>query len=95
MARIITALALLLLALEGDPPTFKVTTKKIDDTVQIRPEKDKIVFVIRSPSGISEAVIERKQETWPKFVVLRLRLKGFENFTVSNGKVTMHAAVSV
>ena len=98
-----TAIAVLLAGLvltafivvpESDSPRFDITTKNQDDTVEIRADKDKATFVVKSPSGISEAVIERQDETWPKVVALRLHLKGLENFRVSNGKVRLDAAVS-
>ncbi len=77
------------------PPKFKITTKRKDDTVEVRAEKDRTVFSIKSPFGICQAVIERKGEKWPEAVVLRLHLKGLENLRASNGKVTLDAAVSV
>lgn len=84
---------------EGDnpktlSPQFKITTKKKDDSVEVRADKDKTVFVVKSPSGISQAVIERQEDNWPKLVVLRLHLKGLESFRASNGKVRLDAAVS-
>src|SRR6266404_235413 len=84
---------------EGDarkdqPAKFKITTKRKDDTVEVREDKGKVVFIIKSPFGISQAVIERQEENWPKLVVLWLHLKGLENFRASNGKVTLAAAVS-
>jgi hypothetical protein len=75
-------------------PTFKITTKRDTDKVEVKVEKDQTVFSIHSPFGISQAVIERTQEKWPEAVVLRLHLKGLESFRVSNGKVTLDAAVS-
>jgi hypothetical protein len=88
------------LAADGEAPKklsdkFKITTKGTDDAVEVRTEKDKTVFDVKSPSGISQAVIERQDETWPKAVVLQLHLKGLESFRVSNGKVTIDAAVSL
>jgi hypothetical protein len=81
---------------EGDPASkFKITTRKKDDAVEVRADKDKTVFVVKSPFGISQAVIERQEETWPKVVVLRLHLKGLESFRASNGTVTLDAAASV
>jgi hypothetical protein len=53
------------------------------------------VFNVMSPFGISGAVIEREGEKWPETVVLRLHLKGLENFRASNGKVTLHAAAGI
>ena len=78
-----------------EPPKFKITTKRKDDAVEVRAEKDRTVFSVKSPFGISQAVVERKGEKWPEAVVLRLHLKGLENFRASNGKVTLDAAVSV
>ena len=79
----------------GQPSEYKITTKRKDDAVQVRVEKDRTVFSVKSPFGISQAVVERKGEKWPEAVVLRLHLKGLENFRASNGKVTLAAAVSV
>jgi hypothetical protein len=80
----------------GDPPAkFKITTKRKDDTVEVRADKQKTLLVVKSPFGISQAVIERLDETWPKTVVLRLHLKGLENFRVATGKVRIDAAASV
>ena len=72
---------------EGDAPQdqpamFKITTKRKDDSVAVRADKDK-------------AVIERQEGTWPQAVVLRLHLKGLSSFRASNGKVTLDAAVSI
>ncbi len=84
------------LAVAGDqPPEFKITTKRKDDAVEGRADKGKTVFNVKSPFGISQAVVERKGEKWPEAVVLRLHLKGLENFRASNGKLTLAAAVSI
>ena len=50
---------------------------------------------MKSPFGISQAVIEREGEKWPDAVALRLHLKGLESFRASNGKVTLDAAVAI
>ena len=68
---------------------FKITFKRADDTVEVRVEKGRTVFAVKSPFGISQAVIERKDEKWPGAVVLRLHLKGLSRFRASNGKVTL------
>ena len=78
-----------------EPPKFKVTTKRKDDSVEVRAEKDRAVFSVKSPFGISQAVVERADDKWPEAVVLRLYLKGLESFRASNGKVTLDAAVAV
>jgi hypothetical protein len=84
------------LTVAGEQPQgVKITTKRKDDVVEVRVEKDRAVFSVKSPFGISQAVVERKGEKWPDAVVLRLHLKGLENFRASNGKVTLAAVVSV
>ena len=73
---------------------FKITTKRDNDKVEFKVEKNRIVFSIYSPFGISQAVIESTNGIWSESVILRLHLKGLENFKVSNDKVTLEAAVS-
>lgn len=79
---------------DGDA-RFKITTRRKDDTAQVQANKQKALFNIKSPFGISQAVVEREGETWPETVVLRLHLKGLENFRASNGKVTISAAAGI
>jgi hypothetical protein len=100
MKSAVVALVLLVgagsLAVAGEqPPEFKITMKRKDDSVEVRVEKDRTVFSVKCPFGISQAVVERKGEKWPEAVVLRLHLKGLENFRASNGKVMLDAAVSI
>jgi hypothetical protein len=80
-------------AAETTPP-FKVTCKRSDDRVEVKTEKDCTVFSIRSPFGISNAIIERTGESWPDKARIHLRLKGLENFKLSNGDQTLEASVS-
>jgi hypothetical protein len=82
-------------AAQEQPGKFKVTTKRKDDAVEVKTEKDRAVVVVRSPFGISHAVVERLQDDWPKTVTVRLHLKGLENFRAANGKTTLHAAAGV
>ena len=83
------------LAGDSDVTTFKITTKRKDDCVEVRADKDKAVFAVTSPFGISQAVIERQEATWPKAVVLRLYLKGLSSLRASNGTVRLDAVVSI
>ncbi len=73
---------------------FKITTKRADDRVEVKVESDKAVFSVHSPFGISQTVVERTDGNWSAIVMLRLHLKGLENFKVSNGIITLEAAVS-
>jgi hypothetical protein len=93
---IVGLLAVLARADDGAAPArFKVMTRRKDDTVEVRAEKDEALFIIKSPFGISQAVIEREGEKGPDAVALRLHLKGLESFRASNGKVTLDAAVGI
>ncbi|MEI8379604.1 MAG: hypothetical protein WCJ09_05720 [Planctomycetota bacterium] len=73
---------------------FKITTKRDTDRVIVDSQSGKAVISIRSPFGMSQAVISRTEKTWPDAMTLKLHLQGLESFSVSNGKVTIHAAVS-
>ena len=73
---------------------FKITTKRDNDKVEVQVESGKTVFSVHSPFGISQTVIERTDENWSDIVMLRLHLKGLENFKISNGIITLEAAVS-
>jgi hypothetical protein len=85
----------ILRAADDPPPRFKITTRRKDDSVEVRADKDKTLFSVKSPSGIGQAVIERQEDAWPGTVVLRLHLKGLSSFRASNGKVRVDAAVSM
>jgi hypothetical protein len=75
-------------------PELRVTTAKADDAAEVKVEAGRAVVALRSPSGISRAVVERRAEKWPAAVVLRLHLKGLESFRVENGTTTLSAAAS-
>lgn len=77
-----------------DTLPFKITTKRDNDTVEVRVDKEKTAFIVKSPFGISDAVIERKGEKWPDAVVLLLHLKGLESFQVTNDEVKLEVSVS-
>ena len=81
-------------AFAADEPSFQITTKRADDRVEVKSEKDKATFSIHSPVGISQAVIERKIARWPDAVVLRLYLSGLERFTATNGTLRLDASVA-
>ena len=81
-------------AADETPPKFTIKTKRDTDKVEVKVEKEKTVFSVTSPFGISEATIERTDQKWPDGVVLRLHLKGLENFQVMSEKVTLNASVS-
>ena len=77
-----------------DTSRFKIVTKRDQDRVDVKLDKDRTIFSVHSPTGIGHAVIERIDETWPETVVLRLHLQGLEKFEVTNGKHKLSASVS-
>ncbi len=81
-------------AIAADESPFKITTKRHDDTIEVTARNDKAVISVRSLFGISQAVIERSDEQWPDTVILRLHLTGLENLKISDGMITLEAAVS-
>ena len=89
-------LAVLVSMAAGDDalPNFKIATQRETDSVEARGEGGGIVFVVKSPNGIGQATVERTDSSWPETAGIRLHLKGLEKFTVSAGKVALHAAVS-
>jgi hypothetical protein len=91
---LILAVAFTTAADDDKAPPFKITTKRDNDKVEVRADKDKTVFIVKSPFGISQAIIERTDEKWPDAVELRLHLKGLESFKATNGKVKLEASVS-
>lgn len=91
---LILAIAATTPAGDGIPP-FKISTRRVNDKVEVKLEKDKVIFSVHSPFGISHATIEQGGEMWPDAVVLRLHLKGLENFKVTNGKVKLEGSASL
>jgi hypothetical protein len=77
-----------------DDLAFRITTRRSNDKVEIHADGGKATFSVQSPFGISQAVIERCDSNWPDRVTLNLHLKGLESFKVTNGAVTIEAAVS-
>jgi len=103
MAQLLAIFVLLLAAIGGmtdietacgDDPPLKITTKRDSDKVEVMVKEGKAIIALHSPFGISQAVIERSCSDWPSSVMLRLHLKGLENFKTTNGTLTLEAAVS-
>jgi hypothetical protein len=77
------------LAFETEP---EIVTRKEADQVTAAVDGDSVTYTIISPGGISGATIS-PNKGWPKRVVVRLRLRGLESFTASNGRVNLRASV--
>jgi hypothetical protein len=77
------------------PAGFKITTRRANDAVAVRSDRGRTVVTVKSPFGISQAVLERLGAAWPEAMVLRLHLKGLSSFRASNGTVTLDAVVAL
>jgi DNA-binding beta-propeller fold protein YncE len=82
-------------ASEAPSPGIKVTPRRPDDSCQITAEQGKTTLDVTSPFGISRAVMQRVDEQWAGQIVVRLHLKGLENFRAGNGRVTVQGAAGV
>jgi hypothetical protein len=76
-----------------ESPIFDITTKKAEDQVKVKVEKDTATFDVSSQSGIGGATITATNGKWPTTVILRLHLGGLESFAVSNGKIKLTGSV--
>lgn len=59
VAGVLLAAAGALAAADDQATRFKVTTKRKGDAVEVRAEKGRAGFIVKSPFGISQAVNER------------------------------------
>ena len=75
-------------------PRFTTDLHKADDSIAVEHDSGTTAFTIISPSGIGSVKIARHDATWPKVVVLKLRLTGLESLRLSHGKRILGAAVS-
>ncbi|SMP41557.1 hypothetical protein SAMN06265222_101609 [Neorhodopirellula lusitana] len=78
----------------GEDSPSRITTKREGDKTEVTLEQNKAVISVRSPVGISQAIIVRIGNHWPTTVMLRLRLNGLEHLKVTNGDDALEAAVS-
>jgi hypothetical protein len=77
----------------GDEPVFNVTTKNTDDQINIEYENGITTIDIHSPTGIGPASLVLESGKMPGTIILRLHLKGLEDFRLSSGQMTISASV--
>lgn len=75
-------------------PRFDIATKRSSDQVLVRKVESGVLLWVRSPFGISEMVVTRKEEQWPAVVRLRLQLRGLEKLRVLSGKISLGVRVN-
>ena len=79
---------------QPDEPGFIVITKNPDDQVGLKYENGTSLIDIQSPTGIGSAAFELESGTMPGNMILRLHLKGLEEFRLTSAKDQISAAVS-
>lgn len=78
---------------ESEAVAFETFTKKPEDQIKERIERDTTTFDVISRSGIGGATITLAKGKWPANVILRFHLSGLESLAVSNGKVRLTGSV--
>ncbi len=72
---------------------LKIVCKRDNDRAEVKTAGDVTTVDVHSPFGISQATLTREGESWPRRLVLRLHLRGLENFQAGHDKATLHASV--
>ena len=76
------------------PAAFDIRCEKKADAVAVTADADRTLFTITSASGIGGATIERKGDSWPKQLVLRVHLRGLESLGITTGDLKLSASVA-
>ena len=84
---------LLAMVIAADTPPFGFTSKRDDDKVTAKAEEGRTLIDIHSPRGISSLVVRRTGEAWPERVVVRLHLRGLEQFDATSETVSYAGGV--
>ena len=79
---------------QSGEPGFTVTTKNEGDKVDLQYENGITFIDVYSSSGIGSAEFKLKSGTMPEQMVLRLHLKGLEEFRLTSAQTSIAASVS-
>ena len=74
-------------------PEFRVSVKNADDKISILDENSQTIIEIYSDIGIGSASFELVSGTMPDTLLLRLHLKGLEDFQLISAQATLGASV--
>lgn len=95
-----TVLGLFLVSCASQPvnaqdskPEFRVTVKNSGDEIAVLEENSKTVIEIFSGFGIGSASLTLVSGTMPDSILLRLHLKGLEEFRLISAQTTLSASV--
>ena len=81
-------------AQSGSQPVFSITTKNQDDQVNIQYVDGFTVIVVQSPTGVGSAKFDLESGGMPEKIVLRLHLKGLEEFRLISSQTIIAASAS-
>ena len=79
---------------QDSKPEFKVTAKNADDAIAILDEDSQTIIEIHSDFGIGSASFELVSGSMPDTLLLRLHLKGLEDFQLISPQTTIAASLS-
>ncbi len=79
---------------QSDESRLKVKAEGEGNQLTVKTEGEAVVVDVHSRSGIGSATIDLASGTAPQQIVLRLRLKGLEEFRLSYGRTVITARVS-
>ena len=81
-------------AQSGDEPVFSTIAKNQDDQINILYVNGVTAIDVQSPTGIGSADFELESGVMPENIVLRLNLKGLEEFRLISDQATIAASAS-
>ncbi len=73
---------------------YRAVPLKGDPRITFSATNDTLLIDITSPTGIGSAAIEKTAGQWPGQIVMRLHVKGLENFKFKYGDTSIDLAVS-
>ncbi len=73
---------------------YRAVPLKGDPRITFSTTEDTLLIDITSPTGIGGAAIEKTSGQWPGTIVMRLRVKGLEQFEFTYGNSSIDLAVS-
>ncbi|WP_425615973.1 hypothetical protein NA78x_005910 [Anatilimnocola sp. NA78] len=76
-----------------DSPTISASETQLGTSIVIAAEGERTVIDVRCERGIDRNTIKRTSDAWPKSIVVRLRLKGLESFSVKKDNFSLNCSV--
>ncbi len=79
---------------QTEEPEFRVRAKNADDVITLLDENFQTIIDIHSDFGLGTAAFDLTSGNMPQTIVVRLHLKGLEDFRVISTEATVGASVS-